>query len=269
MPLIASPSGHSVTYPAHGAGAEYARVLSELNLRLDLRLGATTALPAASSELPAARWFQAGLFDLPGGYRPLLAFASRLSGAVLSYTDPIAVLERSDLDALEPRATATSTAPSRAPERSDLDALEPRATATSTAPSRAPERSDLDALEPRATATSTAPSRAPERLDLDALEPRATATSTAPSRAPERLDLDALEPRATATSTAPSRAPDEADGGSARKRFAWRVSFELPASVYATVFLRELLHHPLDAAEDARRSKTVLTAKNKTPFGID
>jgi len=246
LPLIASPSGHSVTYPAHGAGAEYARVLSELNLRLDLRLGATTALPAASSELPAARWFQAGLFDLPGGYRPLLAFASRLSGAVLSYTDPIAVLERSDLDALEPRATATSTAPSRAPERSDLDAL-----------------------EPRATATSTAPSRAPERLDLDALEPRATATSTAPSRAPERLDLDALEPRATATSTAPSRAPDEADGGSARKRFAWRVSFELPASVYATVFLRELLHHPLDAAEDARRSKTVLTAKNKTPFGID
>jgi hypothetical protein len=229
VPLIASPSGHSVTYPAHGAGAEYARVLSELNLRLDLRseldlrLGATTALPAASSELPAARWFQAGLFDLPGGYRPLLAFASRLSGAVLSYTDPIAVLERSDLDALEPRATATSTAPSRAPERSDLDALEPRATATSTAPSRAPERSDLDALEPRATATSTAP----------------------------------------------SRAPDEADGGSARKRFAWRVSFELPASVYATVFLRELLHHPLDAAEDARRSKTVLTAKNKTPFGID
>ena len=220
MPLIASPSGHSVTYPAHGAGAEYARVLSELNLRLDLRseldlrldlrselnlrldlrLGATTALPAASSELPAARWFQAGLFDLPGGYRPLLAFASRLSGAVLSYTDPIAVLEPSDLDALEPRATATSTAPSRAPERSDLDAL---------------------------------------------------------------------EPRATATSTAPSRAPDEADGGSARKRFAWRVSFELPASVYATVFLRELLHHPLDAAEDARRSKTVLTAKNKTPFGID
>ena len=197
MPLIASPSGHSVTYPAHGAGAEYARVLSELNLRLDLRseldlrLGATTALPAASSELPAAsselpaasselpaaRWFQAGLFDLPGGYRPLLAFASRLSGAVLSYTDPIAVLEPSDLDALEPRATATSTAP--------------------------------------------------------------------------------------------SRAPDEADGGSARKRFAWRVSFELPASVYATVFLRELLHHPLDAAEDARRSKTVLTAKNKTPFGID
>ena len=218
-----SASGHSVTYPAHGAGAEYARVLSELNLRLDLRseldlrldlrselnlrLGATTALPAASSELPAAsselpaaRWFQAGLFDLPGGYRPLLAFASRLSGAVLSYTDPIAVLEPSDLDALEPRATATSTAPSRAPERSDLDAL---------------------------------------------------------------------EPRATATSTAPSRAPDEADGGSARKRFAWRVSFELPASVYATVFLRELLHHPLDAAEDARRSKTVLTAKNKTPFGID
>jgi hypothetical protein len=187
LPLIASPSGHSVTYPAHGAGAEYARVLSELNLRLDLRselnlrldlrLGATTALPAASSELPAARWFQAGLFDLPGGYRPLLAFASRLSGAVLSYTDPIAVLEPSDLDALEPRATATSTAP--------------------------------------------------------------------------------------------SRAPDEADGGSARKRFAWRVSFELPASVYATVFLRELLHHPLDAAEDARRSKTVLTAKNKTPFGID
>ena len=193
MPLIASPSGHSVTYPAHGAGAEYARVLSELNLRLDLRselnlrldlrseldlrLGATTALPAASSEPPAARWFQAGLFDLPGGYRPLLAFASRLSGAVLSYTDPIAVLEPSDLDALEPRATATSTAP--------------------------------------------------------------------------------------------SRAPDEADGGSARKRFAWRVSFELPASVYATVFLRELLHHPLDAAEDARRSKTVLTAKNKTPFGID
>ena len=185
-----SASGHSVTYPAHDAGAEYARVLSELNLRLDLRseldlrLGATTELPAASSELPAAsselpaaRWFQAGLFDLPGGYRPLLAFASRLSGAVLSYTDPIAVLEPSDLDALEPRATATSTAP--------------------------------------------------------------------------------------------SRAPDEADGGSARKRFAWRVSFELPASVYATVFLRELLHHPLDAAEDARRSKTVLTAKNKTPFGID
>jgi hypothetical protein len=85
----------------------------------------------------------------------------------------------------------------------------------------------------------------------------------------EPSDLDALEPRATATSTAPSRAPDEADGGSARKRFAWRVSFELPASVYATVFLRELLHHPLDAAEDARRSKTVLTAKNKTPFGID
>lgn len=207
MPLIASPSGHSVTYPAHGAGAEYARVLSELNLRLDLRsehnlrldlrLGATTALPAASSEPPAARWFQAGLFDLPGGYRSLLAFASRLSGGVLSYTDPIAVLEPSDLDALEPRATATSTAPSRAV--------------------RAPPR------------TSSQP-------------PDVIGTADA---------------------------ADAADGGSARKRFAWRVSFELPASVYATVFLRELLHHPLDAAEDARRSKTVLTAKNKTPFGID
>ena len=196
------PSGHSVTYPAHGAGAEYARVLSELNLRLDLRLGTSTdlpssELPAARSELPAARWFQAGLFDLPGGYRPLLAFASRLSGGVLSYTDPIADLEPSDLDALEPRATATSTAPSRAV--------------------RAPPR------------TSSQP-------------PDAIGTA------------------------------DAADGGSAlnsaRRRFAWRVSFELPASVYATVFLRELLHHPLDAAEDARRSKTVLTAKNKTPFRV-
>ena len=207
LPLIATdgppPSGHSVTYPAHGAGAEYARVLSELNLRLDLRLGTSTdlpssELPSARSELPAARWFQAGLFDLPGGYRPLLAFASRLSGGVLSYTDPIADLEPSDLDALEPRATATSTAPSRAV--------------------RAPPR------------TSSQP-------------PDAIGTA------------------------------DAADGGSAlnsaRRRFAWRVSFELPASVYATVFLRELLHHPLDAAEDARRSKTVLTAKNKTPFGID
>ena len=228
LPLIATdgppPSGHSVTYPAHGAGAEYARVLSELNLRLDLRLGTSTdlpsselpaarsELPSARSELPAARWFQAGLFDLPGGYRPLLAFASRLSGGVLSYTDPIADLEPSDLDALEPRATATSTAPSRAV--------------------RAPPR------------TSSQP-------------PDAIGTA------------DAADGGSALNS---ARRPDAADGGSAlnsaRRRFAWRVSFELPASVYATVFLRELLHHPLDAAEDARRSKTVLTAKNKTPFRV-
>ena len=239
MPLIASPSGHSVTYPAHGAGAEYARVLSELNLRLDLRsehnlrldlrLGATTALPAASSEPPAARWFQAGLFDLPGGYRPLLAFASRLSGGVLSYTDPIAVLEPSDLDALEPRATATSTAPSRAV--------------------RAPPR------------TSSQP---PDAIGTADAADGGSALNSA--RTADAADGGSALNSARGTA-------DATDGGSAlnsaRRRFAWRVSFELPASVYATVFLRELLHHPLDAAEDARRSKTVLTAKNKTPFGID
>ncbi len=208
--------GHAVTYPGHAAGAEYARAMAELGLQLGAQqqhaagaAGAAghvdssgvqaqaslRALSVASQasegdhahegtaahgrECPAARWFQTHLFDLPGGYRPLLAFASKLSGTVLSYADPTATLEPSDLDALEPRAPAMA-----------------------------------------------APPRAPRALQLA-----------------DKVD--------TADACHLGR-------GLSRTRYAWRVSFELPASVYATMFLRELLHQPLDTEEHARRSKAVL-----------
>ena len=45
--------------------------------------------------------YQPGLFDLPGGYRPLLAFPAKLRSEVLPYTDHTRPLEIPDMDRLE------------------------------------------------------------------------------------------------------------------------------------------------------------------------
>ena len=41
-------------------------------------------------------------------------------------------------------------------------------------------------------------------------------------------------------------------------RLAWKLSFRLPCSAYATCLLRELLQRPIDAAEQKRESKAAL-----------
>ena len=83
--------GHAVVYPQHEAAGEYDRVLSELGV-------------APAEQL----WYEPGLFDLPGCYRPLIAHPQDLSGRVMPYADHTTQLEPSDLDALEPRESAAA-----------------------------------------------------------------------------------------------------------------------------------------------------------------
>ena len=45
--------------------------------------------------------------------------------------------------------------------------------------------------------------------------------------------------------------------------WAWKVSFSLPASVYATMFLRELLHDDLDVQEHMRKSRALLVGSSQ------
>ena len=51
-----------------------------------------------------------------------------------------------------------------------------------------------------------------------------------------------------------------ATGRSGSGGLAWCLRFSLPSSVYATMFLRELLHQPLESDEQARRSRNLLAA---------
>ena len=47
----------------------------------------------------------------------------------------------------------------------------------------------------------------------------------------------------------------DGDAAACEGRRAWRLSFSLPPSVYATMLLRELMHEPLEAEEHTRRAK--------------
>ena len=130
-------------------------------------------------------WYCPELFDLPGGYRPLVAFASDVSSELIAYTDVTLPLEPMDVDALESR----------------------------------PQASLVGGWRPPAARGSAQ-------------------TGGLPSQAAE---------------PAPPRT-----------RWAWKLSFSLPSSVYATMLLREILHEPLDLEEHASRSKRLL--KGEAPY---
>ena len=212
--------GHSVAYPRHAAVEEYARVLSSCGLECK-RVAAAVAAVAAAARAPsgegggeggseggdevggeggdegggkggdeAGLWYCPGVFDLPGGYRPLVAFASDLTSSVISYTDYTAPLEAMDADLLD--AAAAGEAPP------------------------APKR---QRLEP---------------------------TPDAHADACADADKTGALPHALPPASPPTQ------------RWAWRLEFSLPASVYATMLLREVLHEPLDLQEHARRSKALL-----------
>ena len=117
--LIPLP-GHAVTYPGNAAAAACAEVLASHGMRLDLqRVDAGSAGarenspdgldPALNHSLP--RWCVPGWYDLPGGYRPLLAKPDRLESRLVRYTDHTKALEASDIDHLARHVTAPAPSP--------------------------------------------------------------------------------------------------------------------------------------------------------------
>ena len=78
---------------------------------------------------------------------------------------------------------------------------------------------------------------------------------------PTDMDLLASKPPA-ATADAPPAATANGDAAAAARpvRWAWRLQFTLPPSVYATMLLREVLHEPIEPEEHTRRAKAA-TAK--------
>ena len=107
--------GHSVTLPAHAAAASYKATLAEFGLASAAEdAGAGSALPDDSAaSAPHDPWYYADLFDLPGGYRPLLAFPQGLTSRLLPYAadQRLLPLEPTDMDSLEPRSLPSSAAP--------------------------------------------------------------------------------------------------------------------------------------------------------------
>ena len=82
--------GHAVTYPAHAVADQYCAALREFGVE-------------CGGDWDG--WYEPSLFDLPGGYRPLLAFGARVQADVVPYGHHTETLESSDLDRLEPRST--------------------------------------------------------------------------------------------------------------------------------------------------------------------
>ena len=196
--------GHSVAYPEHGSVGEYARVLAGLGLECPrVRSAAAASEEAAAAaagkvsseggkggksggeggEGESSLWYCPGVFDLPGGYRPLVAFASDVSSTLVAYSDHTLPLEAMDADALE------------------------------------------EAEEPEQGRSEGQPAAKRQRV-----EPAADGAASS-SSSPEP------------------------------QYWAWKLAFSLPASVYATMLLREVLHEPLDLEEHARRSKALLARK--------
>lgn len=133
--------GHAVTYPGHSATAEYRTALAEHGV----------ALPAEDA-VHEALWYYPELFDLPGCYRPLLAYPTDMSADVLAYTDHTATLEPSDLDALEPRPNEAPHAPAASGVAPDAPA------ALADTPVALP---DTSAAVPDASAASSVAANAP------------------------------------------------------------------------------------------------------------
>ena len=88
--------GHSVTYPQHTVAEEYARTLESCGLPCE-------SMGSSASTGNANIWCLPELFDLPGCYRPLIAFAADLQSDIIAYDDHTVPLVVGDMDQLEPR----------------------------------------------------------------------------------------------------------------------------------------------------------------------
>ena len=187
--------GHAVTYPRNAVAAEYRRTLREFDVEAAIcsgeegeeggEGGAAAGDSGAGGGAVDAPWYFPDFFDLPGGYRPVLAFPRELRSELVAYADD-------------------ATAP----------------------------------LEP---------------LDLDKIEPRAPTPATSSARA------------AAATAAAAAGGASGEVGGAASARWAWKLSFSLSSSVYATMLLREALHEPLEVEEHVRRAKAMRTTTTAKP----